>query len=529
MKEIRYYICEFCLSEYETKSQHNKHQCCRKCWSIAAHFSMSQTNLSKRSFYESKRIPINLNRIALIDKDLTSTKFGYNAFDLTTGSRKYVCISCEYCRRIFDIRFFRISMMKSVSCSDCAGISRSHVDEKISKQDWYRRSRPNIKFSDEDSNLTLAKYGYPPHNLKSHSNKYIITHCHYCKNEMRCRISDYSYKIGKICCRKCMRLKTVETLNSRYGVSNTLDIPHVKKKFEFSLIEEITSLVLKDHYNQEYISQYSVGPYSFDFFVESKGLLIECQGDYFHAFHLNGKLGNRQDKAKSSFISNRTQFKLISIWEHEIHAGKITDILNEFFPPELTLSINGQCLSPKFISSVEARSFLSRYSTINFVTPNLDYVGLFSNQKLAAVFIFGSLNRNRSNSSDWNNLIVEKVSEYQELRKVCFHPNFVDVKDSVFHQVFDFYRIIHPNSKKILTFCNELDRSDRLISNSSAWTPLGGTKVVSVYRKPNGSCMLESVAFDMVSRSKVPISDFISGMKKDSAGQRIFTYSFPVR
>jgi putative resolvase len=125
-----------------------------------------------------------------------------------------------------------------------------------------------------------------------------------------------------------MRAKTVETLQLKYGVSTTLDIPSVQMQLlNPASTEQILEAIIRDEYKLEYTKNFSLGPYSFDFYIPKCNLLIECQGDYFHKFKEFGYSGTPVDRAKSSFVENNTAYKLIWIYEHEINLGRIRKIL----------------------------------------------------------------------------------------------------------------------------------------------------------------------------------------------------------
>jgi len=152
-------------------------------------------------------------------------------------------------------------------------------------------------------------------------------------------------------------------LQEKYGVSCTLDIPSVREKLESPSTERLVAAVLSKRYKIEYIHQYTIGPYSFDFFVPSLNLLIECQGDYFHNFKENGYSGTPKDRSKSSYVENNTNFKLVWIYEHEIHIGRLHKILDYhiFNAIEPATDFELKDLSFSSIPNADAHQFLSKY------------------------------------------------------------------------------------------------------------------------------------------------------------------------
>jgi hypothetical protein len=225
----------------------------------------------------------------------------------------------------------------------------------------------------------------------------------------------------------------VDTFNRKYGVSNTLDIPSVRDGYKKSSIEQIIEQILKDRYGVEYISQYIIDAgkfsYSFDFFIPSCNLLIECQGDYFHDFKKNGYVGTPKDRAKSSYIENNTNYKLVCIWEHEIHVGRINKILDyhiyKILEPEINIP-DLKKLSFRQISSIDAHMFLSQYHYLGNLGSSSKCYGAYYDDILVCVCTFGGTTR-QGTVEKLNKFLSSKIHPrvIRELRRFCIRPNVI--------------------------------------------------------------------------------------------------------
>jgi len=101
-----------------------------------------------------------------------------------------------------------------------------------------------------------------------------------------------------------------------------------------SSIEKMICKVL-DNLKIGYITQYRIKNWLVDIYIPSKNLVIECNGTYWHS--LPDRI--RRDKKLENYIK-RTNYKLVWLWEDEIHknperallenVGKVIDIASAF-------------------------------------------------------------------------------------------------------------------------------------------------------------------------------------------------------
>ena len=95
---------------------------------------------------------------------------------------------------------------------------------------------------------------------------------------------------------------------------------------EFTFADILTTL------NIEFVHQYHVDGFDYDFYLPSKNLLIEIDGDYWHGnpdVYTEAVLNNMQrknrgkDKLKTKHAADRN-FKLARYWEHDINNDRLS-------------------------------------------------------------------------------------------------------------------------------------------------------------------------------------------------------------
>lgn len=116
----------------------------------------------------------------------------------------------------------------------------------------------------------------------------------------------------------------ITCVNRHGSPSHKIAQDKLKSQSSPTKIELITESILCDH-GIEYIAQYSLDGYSFDFYLPDNNTLIECDGNYWHGY---GKLDEELDEIqknnkKNDLIKNEiaktNNITLLRFWEHEIH------------------------------------------------------------------------------------------------------------------------------------------------------------------------------------------------------------------
>ena len=470
--------CEFCLDDFVSSFKsigRTDSTTCRKCRSIAAAYTLFGSNGNRHGFYSRKRkiLP------DTIDDGATLEKYGYSASNLGSGSTKKVVAVCEFCRNKFDTSLCIINKHPATACKKCDAVA-SHYSRLGSigdKHEFWGSRQPKLDFKDVDIQATVVKYGYSPRDVNPFTTKRIIAICAYCSDHVEIRMAKYSQKAGNIACPKCVRKKTVRTLQQKYGVMATLDIPSVQLKLTNPKTEQIIESVLTSTYKVGFKRNFVIGPYSFDFFIPSCNLLIECQGDYFHDFKKNGYSGTPQDRAKSSYIENNTGHKLVWLWEHELHIGRIRKVLDFHIGKILEPSISPELhsLSFKKILNSEAHSFLAQFHYLGNLGTVATCFGAYDVDVLVAVCAFGGVTRQQS---------IQKVNkhiganfgpkELKELRRFCIRPN-VGTKNMASFCLKKFLQLCKdasPDARAVLSFSDPTVGDVGTIYKASNWKQL---------------------------------------------------------
>lgn len=420
--------CQFCFSLFEScpkDVRRSKNVACGNCRSISAAYTTSGAVGDKHEFYLDRRPVCH----PVIDVSATVGRFGYSPHDLGKRSKKRVVARCEFCLSKFETAMCVVLNKPAVACKACDAVASSYARSGGGdKHEFYLSKRPDVPFDAMDVDATRAQFGYDPKSLATFSAKKIVAVCKHCGSHVQIRMSKYSLRDGNVTCGKtvCVRKKTVQTLQERYGVTCTLDIPSVQEKLANPTTEQMIATMLSTRYGVEFVRNHVIGPYSFDFFIPSSNLLIECQGDFFHDFKNNGYSGTSQDRAKSTYVERHTGHKLVWVWEHELHVGRLSKILDFHIrgvsEPELTFDLSE--LQFGEVSKHVAHTFLSQFHYLGNLGSVATPMGASLGDEAIAVCAFGGVTRNQS---------IAKINKFtgksfgpkdvRELRRFCLRPN----------------------------------------------------------------------------------------------------------
>jgi very-short-patch-repair endonuclease len=392
---------------------------------------MKNTDEDRHEFF--LKVTSSRAKSELIDSEATLTKFGYLPNSLGPFSAKRVVAICEFCDERYESCLNTLSKRKSAACQDCIGLASLHattksdVNKKSFASDYGAKNRNMICGLVHliDTEATKIKFGYDPATLTLHSSKKIIHICPHCSTRKPTTIAYFVSQAGQVTCKKCESIKLKNTIRTKYGVSSIVNIPAVKAKLSDPLTERLVKSTL-ERIGTKYERQYEVGPYSFDFYIPKANLLVECQGDFWHDFKHNGYVGTSRDRGKATYVQRHTNYKLISIWEHEINLGRVFAILSRHLSitvDPITDDLNSLTISS--ISADAACAFFSQYHYIGF-TKNACHYGAFTQSGiLVAACSFGSPIRQCTCAK------VSRLSgttltnkSLRELKRFCISPSF---------------------------------------------------------------------------------------------------------
>lgn len=127
--------------------------------------------------------------------------------------------------------------------------------------------------------------------------------------KMRCQVDESSNKFKKFCSHKCF-------LSSRKNTD--------------TWIERVTAEFL-DHQGVEYVPQYSIGRMTADFYIPSKNLIVETNGDFWHAnprvytdpdsLHPIQRRAIEKDERKLRQLSEKG-YDVFILWENDLQNQK---------------------------------------------------------------------------------------------------------------------------------------------------------------------------------------------------------------
>src|SRR5690606_15866307 len=196
-----------------------------------------------------------------------------------------------------------------------------------------------------------------------------------------------------------------------------------------SIIERVTQQIL-DQLSIKFERQYALGPYSFDIFISSYNLLIECQGEYWHSRD-HRKI---RDLQKFTYIDKYfPDHKILYLYERDfLNPGIIKQkLIHELFDSEFNENQINFSFSDLVIQELSVKEKLpnSYYSAPEEFLQSFHYAGFgrsakktfgaYLNDDLIAVCKFASIIRKEVATS-----INLKTTEVLELDRFCIHPSY---------------------------------------------------------------------------------------------------------
>lgn len=492
--------CEFCFQNFETTliSLHadTRQICCFKCSYIAAKFNKQCEVINKHEFFE----------FIQKQKNLKLAKFP-NLSKFYPNSDKKIELKCDFCLSLFlkPIKYLNFSR-GDIVCKNCGGHVRLFYEQNVIKNKHEFFLSRKVKLDESKFNIqeTVNKFGYDPRNLTVQSRKKVVIKCHICNSDTESEFYYFVKKNYKKPCIDCKQKFRIETIKQRYGVSTILEA--TSEKLKNPSTEQIIEFLLKDKYKVQFIRNYSIpitdsANYTFDFYVPSVNLLIECQGDYFHDFKKNGYSGSPKDQSKTSWVENNTNFKLIHIWEHEIHLGRANKILNYHISKIIESEINVKSLSDltfKRIDDTVAHGFLSQYHYLGNLGAVSVCYGAFYFDNLICVCTFGGTTR-QGTFKKINRILKSGYGpkDVRELRRFCIRPNVIVKKLASFciRKFVDLYKNDFPAIKIMIGFSDPTVGDVGTIYKYSGWKQIEKTSKSYHY--------LDSKTFRMIHKKTV--------------------------
>lgn len=182
----------------------------------------------------------------------------------------------------------------------------------------------------------------PPQHRRENSHPPVVINCELCGKERKVKYAKFINGYGRFCSESCAAksryangggMKLLEgnakffsteegkAILSRNGVQSASSFKNRDRRtsIEIKMADELSMRGI------EYIEQHNLGDkFLLDFFLPEYGIVIECDGDYWHSLPSS----IRRDKAKNAYIK-ACGLSLYRFWESEINkdVGACVDIV----------------------------------------------------------------------------------------------------------------------------------------------------------------------------------------------------------
>jgi len=176
-----------------------------------------------------------------------------------------------------------------------------------------------------------------------------------------------------------------------------------------------TLYAILDELGVEHVPEHRIGHYAFDCFLPDHGVLIECNGDYFH----NTPVHVRNDKAKTTYVERYfPELKVRTIWEHEfLCRGKVVELVRSWTGADVGMvHVDLSDLSVVPIGNREAVEFIQKYHYTYSLGHGRSQIrfGAVMDGELVAVCTFAGVTRNESLIR-----LGRSPGEVRELTRLC--------------------------------------------------------------------------------------------------------------
>lgn len=467
--------CDYCLIKYKARKDsifNRKMESCLQCHYYDIKYKNSDKSVSKHQFYLNVRSVFE----SKIQIDKTKEIYGYDPLRISIQSKNKVISTCEFCAVDVHISISAIeARFTSIYCDDCSSLSKSFERSKteLTKSEYYKYFLEN-RVPDYAIEKTKNLLGYDPSWFSLGDKRHVAANCSFCDIDIIVSARQTVLK-KKPFCEKCRSERIVDTCMREYGVSTINSVPKFIAKMSDPWTNRTVESIIKNRYGIDYVREFSIKNISFDFYIPSAHLLIECQGDFFHRFPQYGYSGTPRDVSKTTYIAKHTDYKLTQIWEHEIQLGRTTTILDKFLTPSdrvFQSEVNIEQISFRSITRDEMNQFLAEFNYVETVNINSSICGAFIGDKLISVTYIGlSSHLDPINAFQKFTSINLNKTNIGELKIFCIDPKFNS--DVVRNHCFDeSIRLLMENTKIYLLTSPKQSPSIEKSTNFD-WQPSG--------------------------------------------------------
>ena len=248
---------------------------------------------------------------------------------------------------------------------------------------------------------------------------------------------------------------------------------------------------LLDDLNIRYEVEKTIGYWTYDCFLPDYGILVECQGDYWH----QRPQAIIKDKQKATYLKNFPQYTLKYIWEHEFSCKqRILDLL-AYWTGKTPNNIQFELSQLKLVAidRLESELFLGKYHYAGRVNKSgIRYAAMLGND-IVAVCVFDSPTRNESATR----LGLSK-GKLIELTRFCIHPSYhkKNFASWFLARCVKLLQSDRPLITTIIAFADSSYNHSGAIYKASNWKYDGDTKPSYWYVSDEGYVMHKKTLWD---------------------------------
>lgn len=246
-----------------------------------------------------------------------------------------------------------------------------------------------------------------------------------------------------------------------------------------------------------------IGPYRFDCAIQlsNKKLLIECQGDYWHA--LNKTVAS--DTAKATYIARyHPDCEIKYLWEHEFKCkNKIIELI-KYWVGLTNIELIDYDFNDISIRECLAKDYKLLLSKYHYL-PNAGRGGMahgshgaYLGGKLIAVCVFGPLVRQ---NLPWDNKAA------RELSRLCIHPRY-QKKNFASWFVSRCIKLLDPKYRTIISYCDTTFNHDGAIYKACNFRLDGEVKPDYWYAAEGGWVMHKKTLYNQARKMSLSEKEF---------------------
>lgn len=362
-------ICPSCGKEFESLKSKRQKYCSEKCKE-----EQNEKYIMYNCDYCGKEIRI--KKQLLQDKENGKQKHIYCSRQCSNNSRRTgTMIECDNCGKLFYRRQYHIDRQKNKKqnnfcCMECQQEYRHKQTYEFRKCEVCGNEFEVSRISTQRFCSTECQNKWQTtqvRDLSSHFTSVLIP-CDYCGRDHYVKQSKLNNQEHFFCSIECRQSWYAEVF-SQTDEYKDKHRKKILKQFENGVLTKTNSkpqIIINNILNDMYIefsNEKTFEFYSMDNYLLFYDLIIEVQGDYWHANPLKfkNKITEAQydrinrDKAKHSYIKNKYNIEILYLWENDIiNTPKLCELLIKQY--------------------VDSKGILGNYHSFNYSVVNGDLI-----------------------------------------------------------------------------------------------------------------------------------------------------------